>query len=85
MHIRPLRARAGLWLACGLPSVAWASGNDATSTLLPIAVILIAAKLGADLAVRLHLPGVLAELLVGVLLGKPVATDRRRDRADAKS
>lgn len=69
MHIRSLRARAGLLLACGLPSVAWASGADATSTLLPIAVILIAAKLGADLAVRLHLPAVLAELAAGVLLG----------------
>lgn len=69
MHIRTLRARAGLLLCCGLPSVAWASGADATATLLPIAVLLIAAKLGADLAVRLRLPGVLAELMVGVLIG----------------
>jgi Kef-type K+ transport system membrane component KefB len=45
------------------------SGDPAASSLLALAVILISAKLGGELAVRLKQPAVLGELLAGVLLG----------------
>ncbi len=44
-------------------------GDPAASALLALAVILIGAKLGGELAVRLKQPAVLGELLAGVLLG----------------
>lgn len=37
--------------------------------LLALAVVLLAAKIGGDIMVRLHQPEVLGELLVGILLG----------------
>jgi Kef-type K+ transport system membrane component KefB len=43
--------------------------NPITPVLLAIAIVLLAAKLGGALAVRLRQPAVLGELLVGVLLG----------------
>jgi len=47
-----------------------AAGDDpVTPVLLGLAVILAAAKLGGEVAVRLRQPAVLGELLVGVLLG----------------
>lgn len=56
-----------------LPSVAFASGSahaDPVATVvLYLSIILIAAKLGGDLAVRLGQPAVLGELIAGVLLG----------------
>ena len=53
---------------------AWASESAAHSSpvaavVIFLAVILVAAKLGGDLAARLGQPAVLGELLVGVILG----------------
>jgi Kef-type K+ transport system membrane component KefB len=47
------------------------SGHDdpVSSVLLILAFVLVAAKLGGDLAERLGQPGVLGELAVGILLG----------------
>lgn len=55
-----------------LGGLAWASdeGHGAIGTLLlGLALILVAAKIGGDLASRLGQPPVLGELLAGVLLG----------------
>jgi Kef-type K+ transport system membrane component KefB len=46
--------------------------DPVTPLLLAISVILLAAKFGGDLMVRLRQPAVLGELLVGVLLGNLV-------------
>lgn len=51
-----------------LPLLA-AAGSDIAPVVLALAVILIAAKLGGDVAVRLGQPAVLGELIVGVILG----------------
>jgi len=56
------------------PAIALASTQPATngeigSIVLALALILAAAKLGGDLAVRIGQPAVLGELLVGVVLG----------------
>ncbi|MCC6746167.1 MAG: cation:proton antiporter [Deltaproteobacteria bacterium] len=59
---------------------AWASGPPGSSSgtshedpvapvLLALTVVLVAAKLGGDLATRVRQPSVLGELVVGVLLG----------------
>ncbi len=51
---------------------AWASGGHADPVIpvaIELAVILVAARLGGDLAVRLGQPAVLGELLAGVVLG----------------
>jgi Kef-type K+ transport system membrane component KefB len=57
-------------LALALPATALAAGDDpVTPVLLALAVILGAAKLAGEAAVRLGQPAVLGELLVGVLLG----------------
>lgn len=58
-------------LLCVLPVFAAidAHADPITLVALSIAVILLAAKLGGDIAVRLGQPSVLGELLVGVLLG----------------
>jgi Kef-type K+ transport system membrane component KefB len=56
-----------------VPSIAFASGAEhadpVASVVLYLALILVAAKLGGDLAVRLGQPAVLGELVAGVLLG----------------
>lgn len=56
-----------------LPSVAFASGaahaDPVASVVLYLSIILIAAKLGGDVAVRLGQPAVLGELVAGVALG----------------
>jgi len=57
-----------------VPSPAWADGGDAHADplampLLALACILLAAKLGGDIAMRLGQAAVLGELLAGVLLG----------------
>jgi Kef-type K+ transport system membrane component KefB len=73
MHVRTLWALVAAVVSCCvlLPTPAWASGgaHGATASLLTIAVILLAAKLGSHVAARLSLPAVLGELLVGVALG----------------
>lgn len=77
-----------LALAIGTtPSLAGGSGHGdpAAPVILALAIILVAAKLGGDLAVRISQPAVLGELLMGVVLGnvsllglqvfEPIATD----------
>src|SRR5512138_1644328 len=48
---------------------AGAHGDPVAPVLLALAVILVAAKLGGDLAARLSQPAVLGELVAGVLVG----------------
>lgn len=64
------------WLAAALVAFAapsWASGAEhvdpSANLVLGLAVMLVAAKLGGDVAARLGQPPVLGELLVGVALG----------------
>jgi Kef-type K+ transport system membrane component KefB len=69
---RFLRAGAAAAALAAVPS--WAAGGGAHAdpiapAALAIAVILAAAKLGGDLAVRLGQPAVLGELLMGLALG----------------
>jgi len=54
-----------------VPALTGASGpsDPVTPVILALAVILVAAKLGGDLATRIGQPAVLGELVVGVLLG----------------
>lgn len=54
-----------------VPALAEGSGHSdpAAPVVLALAVILVAAKFGGDLAMRVGQPAVLGELLVGVLLG----------------
>jgi Kef-type K+ transport system membrane component KefB len=74
---RPTRALrwAGLPAALLVVSPAAASGATAghadpvAPVLLALAVILVVAKLGGDLAIRLGQPSVLGELVAGILLG----------------
>jgi Kef-type K+ transport system membrane component KefB len=64
------RLRWPALLALLLPLPALASGGDpAARVALALAVVLLAAKLGADIAVRLGQAAVLGELVAGVLLG----------------
>jgi Kef-type K+ transport system membrane component KefB len=52
----------------------WSTSDPVSRLGLAIAIILVAAKVGADLASRLGQPSVLGELVVGVVLGNlPVA------------
>jgi Kef-type K+ transport system membrane component KefB len=68
---RLLIIAVALLLAQATPS--WASpgghGDPVAPVLLALAVILLSAKLGGDLATRAGQPAVLGELLAGVLLG----------------
>lgn len=50
-----------------LPSPA--PGDPVAAVVLALAVILVGAKLGGDLAVRIGQPAVLGELVIGILLG----------------
>ncbi len=54
-----------------MPALAEGSGHGdpAAPVILALAIILVAAKLGGDLATRIKQPAVLGELLVGVVLG----------------
>jgi Kef-type K+ transport system membrane component KefB len=54
-----------------LPGLAWASADHAAfgGTLLALTLILVAAKIGADIAQRLGQPAVLGELVGGVAVG----------------
>jgi Kef-type K+ transport system membrane component KefB len=72
-----LRFKRCLWFCvlCGVasPALATTGPSDHTDPVAPVvialAVILLGAKLGGDLATRLHQPAVLGELIFGVLLG----------------
>ena len=69
------RWNRGLFLVLALvPAAAFASpgaghGDPVASVVLALTVILVAAKLGGELAVRVGQSAVLGELVVGVLLG----------------
>ena len=86
--LRPLTIAALLGAAPLLATGAGA-GDPIAHVVLWLAVILAAAKLGGDLAVRLRQPAVLGELVAGVLLGNlrlagidffaPLATDPSLD------
>lgn len=71
--MRALRPRT--WMAClALAGFeAFASGSEHADPVAPVvialAIILVAAKVGGDVAIRLGQPSVLGELLVGVVLG----------------
>lgn len=56
-----------------LAAPAFASGSDHTDPIAPLAlalaIILVAAKIGGELAVRIGQPAVLGELMTGLLLG----------------
>ncbi len=66
-----MRSRLFPYLFAILPGAAWASGDHAAfgGTLLALTIILVAAKVGADLAQRLAQPAVLGELVGGVVVG----------------
>lgn len=66
-----MRSRLLPFLLLALPGAAWASADHAAfgGTLLALTIILVAAKLGADIAQRLKQPAVLGELVAGVLVG----------------
>jgi Kef-type K+ transport system membrane component KefB len=74
--VRP-RRRLPSWLLALVVALfaapAWASGDShadpVAQVVLSVAVILLAAQLGGDLATRLGQPAVLGELIVGVLVG----------------
>jgi Kef-type K+ transport system membrane component KefB len=55
--------------AAALASQGAEHGDPVASVVLALTIILVAAKLGGELAVRLGQPAVLGELAVGVLLG----------------
>ena len=56
-------------LACGALLVMGAAPDPVAPVALHLAIILVAAKLAGDLAVRLHQPAVLGELAAGVVMG----------------
>jgi len=72
MRRRSARFSLLLALFVAIPTTAFASGDghglDASIWLL-LAAILLAAKLGGEVAVRLNQPAVLGELCVGIVLG----------------
>jgi Kef-type K+ transport system membrane component KefB len=74
-RFRPAPVAVLALLAVIIPVAAYASsgpvsgGDDITTILVALAVILLGAKLGGSLASRLKQPAVLGELLFGVLLG----------------
>ncbi len=72
MRRRPARFSLMLVLFAAVPATAFASGDghglDATIWLI-LAGMILAAKIGGEVAVRLNQPSVLGELCVGILLG----------------
>lgn len=72
MRRRPARLSILLLLFLAVPGTAYASGDghglDATIWLI-LAAMILAAKLGGEVAVRLNQPAVLGELCVGIVLG----------------
>jgi Kef-type K+ transport system membrane component KefB len=68
-----VRVACLVWAAMPAHAAEGAGHDDPVApVVLGLAVILLAAKLGGDLAVRVGQPAVLGELLVGVLLGNLV-------------
>jgi Kef-type K+ transport system membrane component KefB len=67
------RRRRWLWVVLILPAVVWAEvgghADPSATVALQLAVLLVAARLGAEAATRLGQAPVLGELLAGVLLG----------------
>ena len=72
MRRRPARFSLMLALFAAVPATAFASGDghglDATIWLI-LAGMILAAKIGGEVAVRLNQPSVLGELCVGIVLG----------------
>ncbi len=75
-RVLPLVGILGILFAAFAASPAWGSEGSAaahsdpiTHVVLLLAVILVAAKLGGEVAVRLGQPAVLGELIAGVVLG----------------
>jgi len=72
MRRRPARFPFFLALFAAIPATAWASGGEhglGYEVWLILAAMILAAKLGGEIAVRLNQPAVLGELCVGILLG----------------
>lgn len=61
----------------------WSTSDPVSRLGLAIAVILVAAKVGGDLAVRARQPSVLGELVAGILLGSLPLSFVRELRTDA--
>ena len=72
MRRRPARFAMLLALFVAIPATAFASGDghglDAALWLI-LAAMILAAKIGGEIAVRLNQPAVLGELCIGILLG----------------
>jgi Kef-type K+ transport system membrane component KefB len=60
----------------------WSTSDSVSRLGLSIAVVLLAAKIGGEIASRLKQPSVLGELLVGILLGSLPLSFFRELRAD---
>ncbi len=58
-----------VWSLLGQDEAQPAHGGPAAALVLGLAIILLAAKLGGELAIRLGQPPVLGELMVGIVLG----------------
>ena len=72
MRRRPARFTLLLVLFAALPATAWASGDGhglSYDVWLILAAMILVAKLGGEVAVRLNQPAVLGELCAGILLG----------------
>ena len=65
----PLALAAGLTCVAAAPLLAAGNHDAAAPVVMALAVILAAAKLAGDLAMRLGQPAVLGELVAGVVLG----------------
>jgi len=72
MRRRPARFSVLLVLFAALPATAWASGGGhgfGYDVWLILAGMILAAKLGGEVSVRLNQPAVLGELCAGIVLG----------------
>jgi len=72
MRRRPARFSLLLASFAAMPATAWASGGEhglGYDVWLILAGMLLAAKAGGEIAVRLNQPAVLGELCVGIVLG----------------
>jgi Kef-type K+ transport system membrane component KefB len=72
MRRRPARFSVLFALFAALPASAWASGGEhgfGYDVWLILAGMILAAKLGGEIAVRLNQPAVLGELCAGIVLG----------------
>jgi Kef-type K+ transport system membrane component KefB len=72
MRRRPARFSLLLAFFAAIPATAWASGGEhglSYDVWLILAGMILAAKLGGEVAVRLNQPAVLGELCAGIVLG----------------